>query len=68
MTSVRNLYLRCGHAETLVTALRGMPASSIFSQLIFVLSKVKCASTRCKFSPNHPANCGPPICRQTCNQ
>ncbi|KAJ6503756.1 hypothetical protein C8R45DRAFT_780908, partial [Mycena sanguinolenta] len=64
--SVRNLYLRCGHAETLVSSC--MPTSSIFPQLIFMLSKVKCASTRCKFSPNHPANCGPPTCRQTCNQ
>ncbi|KAJ6577811.1 hypothetical protein B0H19DRAFT_910410, partial [Mycena capillaripes] len=43
---VRNVYLRCGHAENLV----------------------KCTSNRCKFSPNHPSNCVPPACSQTCNQ
>ncbi|KAJ6577708.1 hypothetical protein B0H19DRAFT_1121137 [Mycena capillaripes] len=43
---VRNVYLRCGHAESLV----------------------KCTSTRCKFSPNHPSNCVPPACSTSCNQ
>ncbi|KAF7358626.1 hypothetical protein MSAN_01201300 [Mycena sanguinolenta] len=50
MSSVRNVYLRCGHAETLPPL------------------EVKCGSTQCKFSPNHPPNCVPPACRQTCNQ
>ncbi|KAJ6507068.1 hypothetical protein C8R45DRAFT_515692 [Mycena sanguinolenta] len=30
--------------------------------------EVKCASTHCKFSPNHPAECVPPLCRQRCAQ
>ncbi|KAF7367938.1 hypothetical protein MSAN_00858800 [Mycena sanguinolenta] len=47
---VRNLYLLCGHAQTL-------PAF-----------EVKCDSTHCKFSPNHPPNCVPPFCRQRCSQ
>ncbi|KAF8179343.1 hypothetical protein K438DRAFT_1603884, partial [Mycena galopus ATCC 62051] len=29
---------------------------------------VRCSSTRCKFSPNHPPDCVPPICSTTCNQ
>ncbi|KAJ7192511.1 hypothetical protein GGX14DRAFT_480002 [Mycena pura] len=29
---------------------------------------IKCASTHCKFSPNHPAHCVPPSCTRTCNQ
>ncbi|KAJ7041917.1 hypothetical protein C8F04DRAFT_1077735 [Mycena alexandri] len=47
---VRNLYLRCGHAENLPPV------------------EVKCGSTHCKFSPNHPARCAPPSCSRTCNQ
>ncbi|KAJ6547535.1 hypothetical protein B0H19DRAFT_1166169 [Mycena capillaripes] len=29
--------------------------------------EILCQSTRCKFSPQHPQNCGP-NCRQTCWQ
>ncbi|KAJ7310598.1 hypothetical protein DFH08DRAFT_898575 [Mycena albidolilacea] len=47
---VRNVFLRCGHAESLPPV------------------EVKCSSTRCKFSPNHPAGCVPPSCTRTCNQ
>ncbi|KAJ7721488.1 hypothetical protein B0H16DRAFT_1602515 [Mycena metata] len=47
---VRNLYLRCGHAENLPYI------------------EIKCGSTTCKFSPNHPADCVPPKCSRTCNQ
>ncbi|KAF8209047.1 hypothetical protein K438DRAFT_1573054 [Mycena galopus ATCC 62051] len=51
MNRVRNLYLRCNHAENLV---------SVFA--------IKCDSSYCKFSPNHPAGCVPPSCRTRCNQ
>ncbi|KAF8209324.1 hypothetical protein K438DRAFT_1810843 [Mycena galopus ATCC 62051] len=47
---VRNIYLRCGHAENLPPV------------------EVKCSSTHCKFSPNHPAGCVPPSCSTRCNQ
>ncbi|KAJ6506531.1 hypothetical protein C8R45DRAFT_1175567, partial [Mycena sanguinolenta] len=30
--------------------------------------EVKCTSTHCKFSPNHPSSCVPSSCRQRCNQ
>ncbi|KAJ6630354.1 hypothetical protein B0H10DRAFT_1984301 [Mycena sp. CBHHK59/15] len=30
--------------------------------------EVQCGSTHCKFSPNHPATCIPPLCNRTCNQ
>ncbi|KAK7036013.1 hypothetical protein R3P38DRAFT_2910192 [Favolaschia claudopus] len=30
--------------------------------------EIKCQSTHCKFSPNHPADCAPPLCTRTCNQ
>ncbi|KAF8192213.1 hypothetical protein K438DRAFT_1590309 [Mycena galopus ATCC 62051] len=49
--SVRNICLRCGHAENLVSPL-----------------PVKCSSTHCKFSPNHPAGCVPPSCSTRCSQ
>ncbi|KAG2040325.1 hypothetical protein BDR03DRAFT_949643 [Suillus americanus] len=29
---------------------------------------ITCDSSRCKFSPNHPATCLPPTCKQTCAQ
>ncbi|KAJ7642864.1 hypothetical protein B0H17DRAFT_960007, partial [Mycena rosella] len=47
---VRNLYLRCGHAESLVNR------------------SVQCGSSNCKFSPNHPPHCVPPLCSRTCHQ
>ncbi|KAJ7280983.1 hypothetical protein C8J57DRAFT_1300573 [Mycena rebaudengoi] len=30
--------------------------------------EVPCGSSNCKFSPNHPRNCVPPVCTRTCNQ
>ena len=34
----------------------------------WVFLKVKCSSTHCKFSPNHPSGCVPPSCSRSCNQ
>ncbi|KAJ7184610.1 hypothetical protein C8R46DRAFT_882965 [Mycena filopes] len=85
-SSVRNVYLRCGHAESLVsppaTRFHGNPDVLISSPPSryarhrrgirrddsLTSIKVKCGSTHCKFSPNHPSSCVPPSCSRTCNQ
>ncbi|KAJ6567078.1 hypothetical protein B0H19DRAFT_940694, partial [Mycena capillaripes] len=38
------------------------------TQLNLEFFKVKCTSTHCKFSPNHPSGCVPPSCSRSCNQ
>ncbi|KAJ7230151.1 hypothetical protein GGX14DRAFT_315930, partial [Mycena pura] len=65
--SVRNIYTRCGHAENLppIEVTSGTDARTA---AINMLSKVKCESTHCKFSPNHPEGCVPPYCSTTCHQ
>ncbi|KAF8889804.1 hypothetical protein BD779DRAFT_1438836, partial [Infundibulicybe gibba] len=49
---VRNVYLRCGHAETLVST----------------PEQIMCESRTCKFSVHHPPTCVPPRCTETCWQ
>ncbi|KAJ7033423.1 hypothetical protein C8F04DRAFT_624365 [Mycena alexandri] len=83
---VQNLYLRCGHTESLVSRhgtnmVELVADAAVFQPPVEVcldsssrltqfmgLMKVKCSSAKCKFSPNHPAGCVPPLCRTTCNQ
>ncbi|KAJ6555385.1 hypothetical protein DFH09DRAFT_923959, partial [Mycena vulgaris] len=66
--SVRNFYLRCGHAESLVSQVVNLCPHPPSAHNVTDSFKVKCGDTHCKFSPNHPAGCVPPSCTRTCAQ
>ncbi|KAJ7210791.1 hypothetical protein GGX14DRAFT_450299 [Mycena pura] len=42
--------------------------NNIYLRCGHVEELIRCESTHCKFSSNHPRSCVPPYCSRTCNQ
>ncbi|ETW85102.1 hypothetical protein HETIRDRAFT_243529, partial [Heterobasidion irregulare TC 32-1] len=64
---VKNLFLYCGHSQELPEQLVRI-SSTRMPRAALTGMQIECESTTCKFSRNHPNNCRPPTCKNTCWQ